>query len=65
MTVLVVDDERDVVEGFRMAFPEWEVSGAGSGAEALRVLESEPLDLVFSEVKVGREDGALAALPPP
>ncbi|AEJ60576.1 two component, sigma54 specific, transcriptional regulator, Fis family [Spirochaeta thermophila DSM 6578] len=57
MTVLVVDDERDVVEGFRMAFPEWEVRGAGSGAEALRVLESEPVDLVFLDVRLGREDG--------
>lgn len=54
--VLFVDDEPNVLEGLRrMLRPmrhEWQMAFASGGAEALRLLESEPADVVVTDMRM-------------
>jgi len=61
-TVLFVDDEAGVLDGLRrMLFPlrrEWNQLFAGSGAEALRILDEQPVDVIVSDMRMPEMDGA-------
>jgi len=60
--VLFVDDEPRVLEGIeRMLFQfdlDWDVSFAESGAMALGLLEKEKFDVIVSDMRMPRMDGA-------
>jgi len=62
MRILFVDDERRVLEGIeRLLFhkaDEWDVVCVGSGAEALEELEDEPFDVIVTDMRMPRMDGA-------
>jgi PAS domain S-box-containing protein len=56
--VLVVDDEVGPRESLRMILkPHYEIATAGSGGEALRVLDAFRPDLVFMDIKMPEMDG--------
>ncbi len=70
--ILIVDDEKNTREGLARALQHrYDVRLADSGAAALRVLESEPVDLLLSDVRMPEMDGltlmkrALARVPQP
>ncbi|HEY7820594.1 MAG TPA: response regulator, partial [Vicinamibacteria bacterium] len=52
--ILVVDDEEPIRKTLRMAleYEDYEVSEASSGQEALALLERDPADLVFLDIKM-------------
>ena len=60
--ILFVDDESRVLSGLqRMLRPlrsEWHMEFAGSGSEALRVMESEPFDIIVSDMRMPGMDGS-------
>ncbi len=60
--VLFVDDERDMLESLRDALDlyrrVWLMRFAISGAEALAELESEPADVIVSDIQMPGMDGA-------
>ncbi len=60
--ILFVDDEPGVLDGLRRALhpmrEEWDLSFASSGAEALDRLDSQPADLVVSDLRMPHMDGA-------
>jgi DNA-binding NtrC family response regulator len=71
-TLLIVDDEKNTREGLARALQRtYRVLTAESGPEALRVLQTEPVDLVLSDVRMPEMDGltlmkrAQSAEPPP
>jgi two-component system nitrogen regulation response regulator NtrX len=57
--ILVVDDEEPIRKTLRMAleYEDYEVSEASSGQEALALLERDPADLVFLDIKMPGMDG--------
>jgi two-component system nitrogen regulation response regulator NtrX len=57
--ILVVDDEEPIRKTLRMAleYEGYEVSEASSGQEALALIEREPADLVFLDIKMAGMDG--------
>jgi response regulator RpfG family c-di-GMP phosphodiesterase len=60
VTMLAVDDEPDILEGFAMLLEEGlgaRVMTARSGAEGLRILENTPIDLVISDYRMPGMDG--------
>ena len=61
MRILVVDDEPDVVEsvqlGFTLQWREVEVLGAGTGEEALDIVEHRHPDIVLLDVGLPDTDG--------
>ena len=62
MNVLFVDDEAQVLRGIERALDaedvEWETFFAGSGAEALELLESQDIDAIVSDMRMPGMDGA-------
>lgn len=57
-TILIVDDEKHTREGLRASLEDdFDVYIAGNIQEALNVLESESVDLVLSDLRLGGEDG--------
>ncbi len=60
--VLFVDDDRDMLESLRDALDlyrrVWRMRFAISGAEALEELESEPADVIVSDIQMPGIDGA-------
>jgi signal transduction histidine kinase len=58
-TVLVVDDERDFLDnlGRRLELRGLHVFTAGSGPEALRILDADPVDVVVLDVRMPGMDG--------
>jgi response regulator RpfG family c-di-GMP phosphodiesterase len=58
-TLLVVDDEARILSSLRRALRRegWRVLTAGSGAEAVRLLEAEPVDVVLTDHKMPRMSG--------
>jgi CheY-like chemotaxis protein len=60
VTMLAVDDEPDILEGFAMLLEgnlRVHVVTATSGAEGLRILENTPVDLVISDYRMPGMDG--------
>jgi HD-like signal output (HDOD) protein len=61
--VLFVDDEPRILEGLqRMLRPQrsvWEMNFAASGEEALALMDAAPYDIVVSDMKMPRMDGAM------
>ena len=70
-TLLIVDDEKSTRDGLRGALEEeFDVYTAGSPAEALTILKSEPIQLLLTDLRMGGESGmdlldAALALPDP
>jgi response regulator RpfG family c-di-GMP phosphodiesterase len=58
--VLCVDDEQNIVSSLRRIFRQhsFRVLTATSGAEALGLLEREPVDVVISDMRMPEMDGA-------
>src|SRR5690242_20495205 len=60
--VLFVDDEAKILEGLeRMLRPmrkEWQMVFASSGAEALRLMEASPFDVIVTDMRMPEMDGA-------
>lgn len=60
--VLFVDDEPNVLEGLRRLLRphrhEWDMVFAGGGAEAIEVLAKEPIDVVVTDMRMPKIDGA-------
>lgn len=60
-TVLIVDDEEDIVESLRAALEsqmeDVRVRTAVTGLEALRILERVPIDLIVTDFKMPGMDG--------
>ena len=60
--IMFVDDEPVVLDGLRRALhpmrEEWDLSFASSGAAALDRLDSPPVDLVVSDLRMPHMDGA-------
>ncbi|MBN2357474.1 response regulator [candidate division KSB1 bacterium] len=58
--LLFVDDEANVLKALRRLFRdgEYHIQMAGSGVEALEVLEREEIDLVISDMRMPQMDGA-------
>jgi putative nucleotidyltransferase with HDIG domain len=60
--ILFVDDEPMVLQGLRRMLRgmrgEWDMSFAGSGEEALQLLESGPFDVVVSDMRMPGMNGA-------
>lgn len=57
--ILIVDDEPAIRAALReiLEFENYEVCEAGSGLQAIEVAQSEPIDLVFLDVKMPGLDG--------
>jgi putative nucleotidyltransferase with HDIG domain len=62
INILFVDDEPNILEGLqrmlRSLRHEWDMSFAGSGAEALAMLEEKSIDVIVSDMKMPGMDGA-------
>ncbi|TMA52852.1 MAG: response regulator [Deltaproteobacteria bacterium] len=58
-TILVVDDERSIRVGLKglLTKEAYEVSTAESGDEVLRLLASQPFDLVLTDLRIPGVDG--------
>ena len=60
--IMFVDDDPFLLEGLRDALRphrrRWQMTFAGSGEEALSVLEGEPQDVVVSDLRMPVMDGA-------
>jgi len=59
-TLLCVDDEANILSSLRRLFHKdgYRVLTAGSGAEGLRLMEGESIDLVISDMRMPEMDGA-------
>ncbi len=61
-SVLFVDDEPNILSGIRRMLrghaADWEVHYAGSGAEALAMLETTPIDVIVTDMRMPGMDGA-------
>ena len=59
-TILIVDDEKHTREGLRRSLEDeddFEVYAAGDVAGALSILETENVDLLLTDLRLGAEDG--------
>lgn len=60
--LLFVDDETNILDGLRRALHamrgEWDMNFVDSGEAALRVLEATPFDVVVSDMRMPKMDGA-------
>ncbi len=57
-TILLVDDEEDILEFLeRILSPRYRVLVTESGEEALRILDKEPVQLIISDVMMPEMDG--------
>lgn len=59
-TILLVDDQEEVLEGLKLAFARTEhtVFAAGGGEQAIGILNNEPIDVVITDMKMEPVDGA-------
>ena len=70
-TLLIVDDERPTREGLRSALEEdFDVYTAAGSSEALKILKSEPIQILLTDLRLGGESGmdlldAALSLPDP
>ena len=54
-TILIVDDEKPTREGLRQSLEdEFDVYTAGTVDEALKVLDADYIDLVLTDLRLGR-----------
>ena len=57
-TILIVDDERHTRDGLRSALEdEFDVYVASDKREALAVLDTEPIDVVVTDLRLGADNG--------
>ena len=60
--ILFVDDEPSILDGLRRSLrsmrKEWKMLFAQSGREALKLMQSEPVDVVITDMKMPEMDGA-------
>lgn len=60
--ILFVDDEPNVIDGLRRMLrsmrDRWEMYFAGSGEEALKILEATPIDVIVADMRMPQMDGA-------
>lgn len=58
--ILCVDDEQNILSSLRRLFRPlgYQIQIAGGGAEGLQLLETEPVDLVISDMRMPEMDGA-------
>ncbi len=60
--ILFVDDEPNILAGLkRMLRPmrsEWDMTFAGSGQEALAIMEKQPVDIIVTDMRMPGMDGA-------
>ncbi len=60
--ILFVDDEPNIIQGLKRMFynmkNEWEMFFALSGEEALKLLQTTPIDVVVSDMRMPSMDGA-------
>src|SRR6516162_1278807 len=57
-TILIVDDEKHTREGLRQSLEDdFDVYAAGNIQEALNALDSDQIDLVLTDLRLGGEDG--------
>jgi two-component system response regulator AtoC len=57
-TVLIVDDEKHTREGLRLSLEEeFDVYVAGSTAEALEILNGDPIDVMLTDLRLAGESG--------
>jgi CheY-like chemotaxis protein len=58
-TILIVDDEADLRDAIAFDFrrKKFNVITAGSGREAMKVIEAQPVDIVLSDVRMADGDG--------
>ncbi len=58
--ILCVDDEPNILSSLRRLFRSqgYQVSTAESGKEGLQLLESQPFDIVISDMRMPEMDGA-------
>jgi len=59
LNLLLVDDQPEVLEGLKMAFKrtDHEVRSASSGEQAMQILNSEPIDIVLTDLRMEGADG--------
>jgi HD-like signal output (HDOD) protein/CheY-like chemotaxis protein len=61
-SVLFVDDEINILNGLqrmlRAKRVDWEMSFSSSGEEAIQILETRPVDVVVTDMRMPRMDGA-------
>ncbi len=60
--ILFVDDEAQILRGIRRMLSctdnPWEMTFANGGAEALEVLEAQPIDVIVSDIRMPKMNGA-------
>ncbi len=57
-TILIVDDEKHTRDGLRESLEEdFEVYAAGDAAGAVSILETESVDLLITDLRLGADDG--------
>jgi len=60
--ILFVDDESQILDGLRRSLRprrrEWDMHFVASGKEALQVLETHPIDVIVSDMRMPGMDGA-------
>jgi putative nucleotidyltransferase with HDIG domain len=60
--ILFVDDERNILEGYkrmlRLLRGEWDMHYAMSGTEALEIINVTPIDLIITDMRMPKMDGA-------
>ncbi len=62
LSVLFVDDEPNILRGYKRIFharrKSWQIHLAGSGAEALKLLEETHVDVIITDMRMPGMDGA-------
>jgi HD-like signal output (HDOD) protein len=60
--ILFVDDERNILEGYQRMFrplrDEWDTHYAVSGSEALEIMNATPIDLIITDMRMPKMNGA-------
>jgi len=61
LSILFVDDEPNILQGIKRSLhhmrSEWALSFAASGAEALALLQGEPVDIIVSDLRMPSMNG--------